>query len=226
MMTNTNEEPVPGSNGQTSSDMRQTLKEDLSGAVDSVKEQAGARLDQYKDSAADQLESLAQNAQTAAEHMQGQDALGLSRYVGDVARQMSGLADSLRNKNAEQLLHEAGRLARDNPLLFLAGSVVLGVGLSRLLKASSPSATSAPHGNSVSDLTLDTNIHPPHESVNPATLAAEEMVATHPHDHDVRHSARPGAGGTEQHAGTHRPGDLDDGLPGGTSGSGMPRGGM
>lgn len=222
MMTNTNQESVPGSSGQTGSDLRQTLKEDLSGAVDSVKEQAGARLDHYKDSAADQLENLAQNAQTAAQHMQDQDSLGLSRYVGDVARQMTGLADNLRNKNAEQLLHEAGRLARDNPLLFLAGSIVLGLGLSRLLKASAPSASSAPRGNSVSDLTLDTNIHPPHESVNPATLAAEEMAATHPHDNDVLHSARPGTGIPDRQAGSHGFGDLDDGLPGSRSGSGWP----
>lgn len=222
MMTNTNQESAPGSSGQPGSDLRQTLKEDFSGAVDSVKEQAGARLDHYKDSAADQLENLAQNAQTAAQHMQDQDSLGLSRYVGDVARQMTGLADNLRNKNAEQLLHEAGRLARDNPLLFLAGSIVLGLGVSRLLKASAPSTPSAPRGNSVSDLTLDTNIHPPYESVSPATLAAEEMAATHPHDNDVLHSARPGTGIPDRQTGSHRFGDLDDGLPGSRSGSSWP----
>lgn len=218
-MTSTNQEPVSGGSGQTGSDLRQTLKEDLSGAVGSVKEQASVQLDHYKDSAADQLENLAQNAQTAAQHMQGQDSLGLSRYVGDVAQQMTGLADNLRNKNAEQLLHEAGRLARDNPLLFLAGSIVLGLGLSRLLKASSVSSGSATHANSVSDLTLDTNIHPPYESVNPATLAAEEMVATHPHDNDVLHSARPGTGIPDRKTG-YRPSDLDDGLPGGRPGPG------
>lgn len=211
--------------------MRQTLKEDLSGAVDTVKEQAGLHLDQYKDSAADQLENLAHNAQKAAQTMEQGDSLGLSRYVGDAAQQMTGFAESLRSKNAEQLLHDAGRLARDNPLLFLAGSVALGLGLSRLLKASPTSAPRAGRPSSVADLTPDTNIHAPHDAMNPATLAAEEMVATHPHDNDVLHSARPGTG-IPDHKGSgsgvtgHNTGDLDDGLTGShSSHPGMPRGG-
>lgn len=212
--------------------MRQTLKEDLSGAVDTVKEQAGVHLDQYKDTAADRLENLAHTAQKAAQTMDEGDSLGLSRYVGDVAEQMTGFAENLRSRNAEQLLQDAGRLARDNPLLFLAGSVALGLALSRLLKASPTSTPRPRHASSVADLTPDTNIHAPHDSINPATLAAEEMIATHPHDNDVLHSARPGTGIPDRKPGSFsggepRTGDLDDGLPGaGTSHSGGPRGGM
>ncbi len=43
---------------------------------------------------------------------------------------MSGLAN-LRGKSAEQLLHDAADLARNNPGLFIAGSIALGLAFPR-----------------------------------------------------------------------------------------------
>ncbi|RRV07340.1 hypothetical protein EGJ27_11685 [Pseudomonas sp. v388] len=225
-MVTTNENSAaqgnPGS--QAGQDHRQALKDDLSGAVENVRQQA----DHYKDSAANQLESLARNAESAAHRIDDKDTLGLSGYVADVAGQMTSMADNLRSKNAEQLLQDAGRLARENPLLFVAGSIVLGLGLSRLLKASVPDGAPSRSLDSLDPSYSAGHQTPPlHDPISPATLAAEEMVATHPHDGDVRHSARPGMGIPDPAGDIHRSGDLDDGLPGsGTSRSGFPRGGV
>ena len=218
-MVTTNE--TPAAQGNPGSQTPQSLKDDVSNVVENVKERA----DHYKDSAADQLENLARNAESAAHQMDGSDTLGLSGYVSDVAGHMTRMADNLRNKNAEQLLHDATRLARDNPVLFIAASIVLGLGLSRLLKASTPARASTGASSRVSVDTLDPSYMPGHEThsvhepISPTTLAAEEMVATHPHDGDVLHSARPGMGVPDPAFGTHRSGDLDDGLPG----TGAPR---
>jgi hypothetical protein len=216
-MVTTNQNPAD-------QDTRQALKEDLSGAVESAKERA----DHYKDSAADKLENLAENAESAARKLDDNDTLGLSGYVADVAGQMTSMAHNLRNKNAEQLLQDAGRLARDNPMLFLAGSIVLGLGLSRLIKASTPAGTSNRSVDSLDPAYMPGHeTHPASDPISPATLAAEEMAATHPRDGDVLHSARPGMGIPDPTTGIHRSNDLDDGLPGtGSSRFDLPRGGV
>ena len=68
----------------------------------------------------------------------------MSDYLADMAESMSGLAGNLRGKSAEQLLHDGAELARNNPALFIAGSIALGFGLSRFLKAGSAPAATVP----------------------------------------------------------------------------------
>lgn len=119
-------------------DQVQGLQDDAKALLDSAREQGSAKFEEYRGTAADQLENLAQTAQSAAEQLQENDTLGLSHYVTDVAQSMTSLADNLRNKSAEQLLQQAGQLARDNPALFITGSIALGFGLSRFLRASKP----------------------------------------------------------------------------------------
>ncbi|QNR00316.1 hypothetical protein BGI51_05740 [Pseudomonas oryzihabitans] len=102
-----------------------------------AKQEGAAQYEHYRDTAADQLGALAQSAQAAADELEDKDTLGLAHYVSDMAQSLTGLAEDLRGKSAEQLLHQAGTLARDNPALFLTSSIAIGFGLSRFLKASS-----------------------------------------------------------------------------------------
>ncbi|TFB34640.1 hypothetical protein [Pseudomonas sp. F01002] len=118
------------------------LKENVTEALGDARQQADAQFGQYRDTAADQIEALAQGAKSFVSEIESKDTLGMSDYLADMAESMSGLAGNLRGKSAEQLLHDAADLARNNPALFIAGSVALGFGLSRFLKAgSSPAAT-------------------------------------------------------------------------------------
>lgn len=170
----------------------QHLQDDAKAALDSAKEHGTAQFEQYRDTAAEQIKTLAQSAQSAAQQMEGSDTLGLSHYVTDIAQNMTTLADSLRGKSADELLQQAGKLARDNPMLFLTGSVALGFGLSRFLRASEPSSAS-------SSTTSKTSYTPPEPTgdrfkpeINPAIAADEELPIVPPHTDDVFHSARPG----------------------------------
>ncbi|NHN68859.1 hypothetical protein G7W60_13525 [Pseudomonas fluorescens] len=113
------------------------IKDELNETIGSAREQADAHFGHYRDTAADQIDALARGAKSAMSELEANDTLGLSHYLADMADSMTGLAGKLRHMSAEQLLHEGSRLARDNPGLFLAGSVAVGFGLSRFLKAGS-----------------------------------------------------------------------------------------
>ena len=121
----------------------QHLKEGVTEALGDARQQADAQFGQYRDTAADQIEALAKGAKSFVSEIEDKDSLGMSDYLADMAESMTGLAGNLRGKSAEQLLHDAADLARNNPALFLAGSVALGFGLSRFLKAGTAAAYTA-----------------------------------------------------------------------------------
>lgn len=116
------------------------LKDDVSETLGGARQQADAQFGQYRDSAAEQIEALAQGAKSFVSELEDKDTLGMSDYLSDMAESMGGLAKNLRGKSAEQLLHDAAELARSNPALFIAGSVAIGFGLSRFLKAGTSAA--------------------------------------------------------------------------------------
>lgn len=119
-----------------------TLSTDASAAVSELKEQGSQQFEQYRDKAADQIEGLVEGAQSVASAMEGHDSLGLAQGISDMASNLGEFADRMRNKSAEELLQEGARLARQNPMLFLAGTVAVGFALSRFIKASTDAASS------------------------------------------------------------------------------------
>jgi hypothetical protein len=125
----------------------QHLKEDVTEALGGARQQADAQFGQYRDTAADQIEALAEGAKSFVSGLEEKDTLGMSDYLTDMAESMSGLAGNLRGKSAEQLLHDGAELARNNPALFIAGSIALGFGLSRFLKAGSSAAMTVRAGD-------------------------------------------------------------------------------
>ncbi|WP_397453678.1 hypothetical protein [Pseudomonas sp. NA-150] len=117
------------------------LKENVTEALSGARQQADVQFGEYRDTAADQIEALAKGAKSIVSELESKDTLGMSDYLADMAKSMSGLAGNLRGKSAEQLFHDGADLARSNPTLFIAGSIALGFGLSRFLKAGNSSAT-------------------------------------------------------------------------------------
>lgn len=105
-------------------------------AAEEVKAQGKRQLDGYRETAADEIEKVAHSAEAAARELEGQDTLGLSGYVSDMAQGMVRLSDNLRGKSVDELFQDVNRLARDNPTLFIAGSIALGFGLTRFARAS------------------------------------------------------------------------------------------
>jgi hypothetical protein len=135
-------ERTPRSNGRKGFPAGNVFQELPEEAVDSQRSEAKRQgrsrdpLETYTQTAADELEKIAEGARAAACELEEQDEPTLSTYVLDAADHLFKFADQLRGKSAEQLFHEADRLARDNPALFLAGSVAVGFGLTRFARAS------------------------------------------------------------------------------------------
>ncbi len=132
---------TPGLDGQSrGGTSREALTEELQDkakqATEEVKVQGKEQLDRYRETAADELDRVAQGARAAATELERQDDAFLSHYVADIAGSLGRLADNLRGKSADTLFREASQLARDNPALFITGSIALGFGLTRFARAS------------------------------------------------------------------------------------------
>lgn len=120
-----------------SENIKEDVKSTASDATDTAKQKATQALDQNRETAADEVEGLASAARAAASNLSEQDKEGLSQYVTELADNVGSLASGLRNKNVDQLIHDAKDIAHKNPALFIGGSIAIGLGLSRFAKASS-----------------------------------------------------------------------------------------
>ena len=118
-MTTTN---PPGSTRAGGTDGR--MREDVHRTVEDARQGAAGRVD-----------GIAASIDAAAAQLSQEDMSRLSGYVHDMAQSLTGFARDLRERNGDELLHDLGALARNNPALFVGGSVALGFGLSRFARA-------------------------------------------------------------------------------------------
>lgn len=112
------------------------LKENARHLADEAREEGKARANQARDAAADNIDKLAEGARAAASELEDDDAGQLSEYVSEAAERMSELSGSLREKSVDELMGDLTRFARDQPAMFLSGSVAIGFGLARFARAS------------------------------------------------------------------------------------------
>lgn len=96
-----------------------------------------AQLDSGLGQAAGQVEQVAKVIDETAERLRRESHEGLAAYATQVAGSIESVANRLRHSSVDELATEARQLARSNPALFLLGSVAVGFGLTRFLKASS-----------------------------------------------------------------------------------------
>jgi len=113
------------------------VKSEAAAVAQDVRRQGQEQFEARKQTAADQTEKLAGAVERISEELKDQDQESLADYAGQLAGGMRNLADSLRQRNLDELVRGTQQLARDNPTLFLMGSVAVGIALSRFLKASS-----------------------------------------------------------------------------------------
>lgn len=117
-----------------------------SGAADQVRqqaqEQAQETLDSTREQAAGGLDSIVDAAAAAADELRDHNQEGLSRYVSEIADSVASVASSIRHKSVDELIHDVEAVARNNPTLFLAGSLAVGLGIGRFARASSKERSS------------------------------------------------------------------------------------
>ena len=169
-----------GSSGKTQENLHH-LSDQAGAALKDAKEQGSEQYEHYRDMATEQLDSLVEGAQSAASALEGKDSLGISQYLSQLASGLGSFADQVRDKSAEDLLHSGARLARENPALFLAGSVAIGVGLSRFLRASAqdsvPTSTAAPEPAYGASAPYETGVAPLSEDL-PSTSSVQRPASS------------------------------------------------
>jgi len=112
------------------------VKSEVTTVAQDVKRQGQEQFEARKQTAAQQTEKLAGVAERISEELKDQDQESLADYAGQLAGSMKSFADGLRQRNLDELVKDAQQVARNNPTLFLMGSVAVGIALSRFLKAS------------------------------------------------------------------------------------------
>jgi hypothetical protein len=120
------------SNGQAGDGMREKAAQ----VGERAAEQASRRFDRGADAAADQMDDVAERIRSAADELDDGEGGEMSQHVARLADGIAQVADTLRNKSADELMRDVRRLAQRNPALFIAGSIAVGFGLSRFAKAS------------------------------------------------------------------------------------------
>lgn len=129
----------PSSHGRASDG--ESIKDKASTLADEAKSEGQAEVEKIRGTAADKVDNLADSAKAAASELKGEDIGQLSDYISELAQSLGKLSSSMREKTGEDLLRDVSRLARDNPAMFVAGSIAIGIGVSRFAKASTPKQT-------------------------------------------------------------------------------------
>jgi hypothetical protein len=136
-----------GTAGIGPGDVRDAAKETIdsvcheaSGLAGLATEQGKSMLSRQKDTAAKQVDSVAEALPGTARQLEGDEQAAVGLYVGCAAERLQSLGRQLREKDVDALIHDAQDLGRRAPGTFFAGSVVAAFLLARFLKASSERA--------------------------------------------------------------------------------------
>lgn len=137
-----------GSGHSSSGGSGQNVRDTTEKLAEQARTQGQEHVQQYREMAADKVDALADSVKAAASQLPDDDVAHLSQHVADMAGGLRRLSDGLREKSADEILKDVRRVARENPTLFIAGSIALGFGITRFAKASAPSGGSSPSNRS------------------------------------------------------------------------------
>ncbi|TPM96658.1 hypothetical protein [Mesorhizobium sp. B2-1-3A] len=97
---------------------------------------------------ASSLAALSGALRAASDHLANNDERTASKFSLDAAGGLERLSSSLKHKPFGQVLEDVQSFGRQNPGVFLAGSVLAGLALGRFIKASAPANRQTPQNTS------------------------------------------------------------------------------
>ncbi len=119
-------------------DAPRNIKPDLGAAVSEIKSTLTGKAEELAgrsaETGAEAVSALGKTAATLAGSLQDQSP-AVADYVRSTGQRIDRLADELRDKSAGELLTMATDFGKRQPLALLAGSVIVGFALSRIVKA-------------------------------------------------------------------------------------------
>jgi hypothetical protein len=102
-----------------------------------VKEQARHFAEQQKEAGAEHIGSMAGAIHGAAHELEDQMPKAAA-YVHDAAARLESAAQSLRERNVDDIVQNLNSFARSQPAAFFGGAMLAGFAISRFLKSSGP----------------------------------------------------------------------------------------
>ncbi len=115
------------------------IKQQLRDGVDNVRQQAGERVRAYavtgKDKATTALQDLSQVVSEAASQIDDRLGPQYGDYARRAAEAVTGLADTLRDKDVDELFDDAREVVRKSPGVAIGAAAIVGFTLVRLIKA-------------------------------------------------------------------------------------------
>jgi uncharacterized protein YjbJ (UPF0337 family) len=124
--------------GSVVADLRDAAGQKYDEAVSEVRTQAN----EAKDNVAGEVKDVATALRRAAEDLRSGSAQ--ERTLGQVANGIADASDALRDKDLGEMVTSVSKIARDNPVLFLGGAMLLGFAASRYAKATSEHSEKTP----------------------------------------------------------------------------------
>jgi hypothetical protein len=112
-------------------DLKNAAGQKLEEARAALQTQAG----EVKNAVAGEVGNVAAALRRAADDLRGGSVVEAS--IGMVANTLADASEAVRNKSFDDLMRSAGKVARDNPMLFFGGAMLLGFAVSRFAKATS-----------------------------------------------------------------------------------------
>ena len=135
-----------GTAHDTGQDVRAKTEETVSTLVDSATQVAETQATTQKDRAAETLGTVAQSIRDAGSGMREQQPQ-IASFAEQAASRVEDVSTFIRDHDVRDLVGEAERLARREPLLFLGGAFALGFVAARFLKASAPQGSGNGYGS-------------------------------------------------------------------------------
>lgn len=131
----TNDAPTP----QKDDSIRATVKEKLSAHAGDLRSQAAGKAHDYatqgKDRAVDALDSIVELVDGAADALERNLGSNVGEYAQRAAGAISGFAETLKQKDVEELLEDAKSAVRRNPAVAIGAAAAIGFVLARLVKS-------------------------------------------------------------------------------------------
>jgi hypothetical protein len=119
-------------------------RSDIAGAAEAAKAEARRIASLQKNAGADRLGEVAGAVHGAARSLES-GMPQMATYVHGAAVRLEDAANTLRQRNVDDLMGEITRFARSQPVLFFGGAMLAGFALTRFLKSSTNGHTGNGH---------------------------------------------------------------------------------
>jgi len=111
--------------------------------MERLKGQAAGQLASQKDRASQGLGSIAAAVRGTSQPLRDQKQEAIADYVDKAAIQIDRFATRLRERDVQDIVHDAERFARARPAVFVGAAFTVGVLAARFLKSSAPANDTA-----------------------------------------------------------------------------------